>query len=104
MHSTDIESPPPLPRVYMIIHTEGESCSDLGLSACSQRPSRPAEDGYNYSTLTVWKDRAAFSAWRASSAASRAHSKAAEAEPMFQGRPSPVMYEGVLAILSDKGA
>ena len=30
--------------------------------------------------------------------------KAGEAEPMFDGPPSPVMYEGVLALLSEKGA
>jgi heme-degrading monooxygenase HmoA len=70
-HSTDVEHPPPLPRVCMSIHTERKPCSDLSSSHCSQRPTRPAEDGYNYSTLTVWKDRAAFSAWRAASAASR---------------------------------
>ena len=38
-----------------------------------------------------------------SSANSAAHSKAGEAEPMFDGPPSPVMYEGVLALLSEKG-
>jgi hypothetical protein len=32
------------------------------------------------------------------------YSQAAEAEPMFDGPPSPVIYEGVLALLSDKGA
>ena len=69
-----------------------------------RRDALNAEDGYNYSTLTVWKDRASFDAWRASSANSKAHSKAAEAEPMFDGAPSPVMYEGVLALLSDEGA
>jgi len=28
-------------HVCMSIHPEGESCSDLGLSACSQRPFLP---------------------------------------------------------------
>ena len=35
-HSTDIEFPPPPPPIYMSIHPEGESCFDLGLSACSE--------------------------------------------------------------------
>jgi hypothetical protein len=35
-HSTDVESPPAHPRVCMSVHTEGESCSDLGSNACSQ--------------------------------------------------------------------
>ena len=35
-HSTDVDSPPPPPRVYMSIHPEGKSSSDLDLSACSQ--------------------------------------------------------------------
>ena len=69
-----------------------------------RRDALNAEDGYNYSTLTVWKDRDAFNAWRESSANSKSHAKAAEAEPMFDGAPSPVLYEGVLALLSDKGA
>ena len=43
MHSTDVESPPPPPpRVCMSIHPEGKSWSDIGSSACSQRPSSPA--------------------------------------------------------------
>lgn len=69
-----------------------------------RRDALNADDGYNYSTLTVWRDRSAFDSWRASSANAKAHSKAAEAEPMFDGPPSPVMFEGVLALLSDKGA
>jgi len=35
-HSTDVESPPPPPRVCMSIHPEGKSCSDLDSSAGSQ--------------------------------------------------------------------
>jgi heme-degrading monooxygenase HmoA len=52
----------------------------------------------------VWRSKEDFQAWRESSANSAAHSKAGEAEPMFDGPPSPVMYEGVLALLSEKGA
>jgi hypothetical protein len=35
-HSTEVESPTPLPRVDMSIHTRGEPCSDLNARACSQ--------------------------------------------------------------------
>lgn len=69
-----------------------------------RRDALKAEDGFNYSTLTVWRNRAAFDAWRASSANKNAHAKAEESAPMFDGPPSPVMYEGVLALLSEKGA
>ena len=69
-----------------------------------RRDALNAEDGYNYSTLTVWRSRENFDSWRASSANSKAHEKASEAEPMFDGPPSPVLYEGVLALLSEKGA
>ena len=69
-----------------------------------RRDALKAEDGFNYSTLTVWRNRAAFDAWRASSANKNAHAKADESAPMFDGPPSPVMYEGVLALLSEKGA
>jgi hypothetical protein len=34
--STDVESPAPPPLVCMRIQSEGRSCSDIGLSACSQ--------------------------------------------------------------------
>lgn len=34
-HSTDVESPPPSPHVCTSIHSEGQSCSDLGSNACS---------------------------------------------------------------------
>jgi heme-degrading monooxygenase HmoA len=61
------------------------------------------DDGYNYSTYTVWENRAAFDNWRANGS-KKAHAKAGEAEPMFEGRPSPVFYEGVLALLSPEGA
>jgi len=41
-HSNDVEYRPPPPRVCTSIHAEGKSCSDLGLSTCSQRPSYEA--------------------------------------------------------------
>ena len=47
-------------------------------------------------------------AWREFSRNTNAHKKGAEAgevaEPMFDGPPSALMYEGVLALLSEKGA
>jgi len=71
-----------------------------------RRDALKTEDGYNYSTLTVWKNRAAFDDWRASAAAAKAHgNKPSEvSESLFDGPPSAVMYEGVLALLSEKGA
>jgi len=35
-HSTDVDSPPPPPRICMCILPEGMSCPILGSSACSQ--------------------------------------------------------------------
>jgi hypothetical protein len=35
-HSTDVESPPFPPRVCLTIYTGGESCPNLGPSACLQ--------------------------------------------------------------------
>jgi len=75
-----------------------------------RRDALQAEDGYNYSTLTVWKNRAAFDAWREFSVNANAAKRGAEAgeaaaaEPMFDGPPSALLYEGVLALLSEKGA
>ena len=40
-HSTDVESPPPPPRVCMSIHPEGKSCSDLrGVLVLNDPPAR----------------------------------------------------------------
>jgi len=61
------------------------------------------DDGFNYSTYTVWENRAAFDNWRASGS-KKAHANVADAEPMFEGRPSAAFYEGILALLSPQGA
>ena len=61
------------------------------------------DDGYNYSTYTVWENRAAFDNWR-TGASKKAHANAGDAAPMFEGRPSYVGYEGVLALLAPEGA
>ena len=58
------------------------------------------DDGYNYSTYTAWEDRASFDNWRKT----KKHNTARDGEPMFEGRPSPVFYEGVLALLDKAGA
>lgn len=58
------------------------------------------DDGFNYSTYTVWESRAAFDNWRANN---KKHS-AREGEPLFEGAPEPVFYEGVLALLDKRGA
>ena len=51
-----------------------------------RRDALKAEDGYNYSTLTVWKNRESFDAWRASSANASAHSKAGRRSPCLRVR------------------
>ena len=58
------------------------------------------DDGYNYSTYTVWENRAAFDNWRAT----KKKPAAREGEPLFEGAPKPVFYEGVLALLDAAGA
>jgi hypothetical protein len=47
-HSTDVHYPHPPPRVCLHIHTRGETCSDLGSSACSQRPSCQVAHGRDH--------------------------------------------------------
>ena len=54
-----------------------------------RRDALKAEDGYNYSTLTVWRSKEDFQAWRESSANSAAHSKAERRSPCSTGRPVP---------------
>jgi len=75
-----------------------------------------SEDEPNYTSCTIWRDRAAFDAWRSGQAFGQAHGQkpassaggdAAEAPkpaPMWARPPSPVFYEGVLVISSPEGA
>jgi heme-degrading monooxygenase HmoA len=68
-----------------------------------RRDAVTADDGFNYSTYTVWENRGAFDNWRANGS-KKAHANASDAEPMFEGRPSVALYEGILALLSPVGA
>eukprot|EP00899_Mesostigma_viride_P014603 jgi/Mesvir1/23143/Mv10531-RA.1 len=97
-----------------------------------RRDAKEADDGFNYISTTIWKDRASFDNWRTSTQFSQAHGAgskpdgqgapaAAQGRPagaqgppagaqgppgssMFLAPPSLAMYEGVLVLESAKGA
>mmetsp|Transcript_7667 Transcript_7667/g.16811 ORF Transcript_7667/g.16811 Transcript_7667/m.16811 type:complete len:161 (-) Transcript_7667:778-1260(-) len=69
-------------------------------------------DDYNYMSCTIWRDRAAFDGWRQSQQFGNAHKggekKEEKSDPPstpspWTKPPSPVFYEGVLTIFSEKG-
>jgi heme-degrading monooxygenase HmoA len=74
-------------------------------------------DGVTHSTWSLWRDRAAFDAWRASeNRAGKPKPAQTAGEPagaapsggggppsMFKGPPVPAFYEGILVLESDKG-
>jgi heme-degrading monooxygenase HmoA len=67
-------------------------------------PLEPGEP--TYQSTTVWRDRAAFEAWRAGPA-KQAHAgpaNAAPAAPLWTRPPLPVFYEAKLVIASPTGA
>mmetsp|Transcript_905 Transcript_905/g.1599 ORF Transcript_905/g.1599 Transcript_905/m.1599 type:complete len:352 (+) Transcript_905:111-1166(+) len=84
-----------------------------------RRDADKAEDGYNFVSATVWKDRASFDSWRASQSFKKAHgqvSKPAEgkggegekpagplggAMGMMLEPPSPAFFEGKLMLAVD---
>jgi len=61
-------------------------------------------DEFNYMSLTVWENKAAFENWRTSKQFGKAHGseeKKPDDKPdmsMFNGRPSVACYEGSLTI------
>mmetsp|Transcript_50174 Transcript_50174/g.93955 ORF Transcript_50174/g.93955 Transcript_50174/m.93955 type:complete len:370 (-) Transcript_50174:116-1225(-) len=67
-----------------------------------RRDATKADDGYNYVSTTVWRDRAAFDAWRAQQTSSHGQGegkgKGPPATGMMQGPPSVALYEGVLSL------
>jgi len=87
-----------------------------------RRDAPEADDGYNYVSLTVWKDRASFDGWREGQAFKQAHGEgkpaggpppAAGAKPagppggamdMFLKPPAVAFYEGKLVLQSQIGA
>jgi heme-degrading monooxygenase HmoA len=76
---------------------------------------RAPDDGFTHSTFSVWRDRAAFEAWRASTSAdakkpaaapaAAEEGAAAKAKPpsIYARPPVPVFYEGILVLESAKG-
>ena len=67
------------------------------------------DDGFTHSTWSVWRDRAAFDAWRAAekpaAGATPAGAGAGGAKPpsLYERPPSPTFYEGILVLESAKG-
>jgi heme-degrading monooxygenase HmoA len=72
-------------------------------------------DEPSYLSTTLWKDRAAFDAWKTGSAFKQAHGeKKVEGEasaaavpvskPLWSKPPTPIFYEGTLVIASQMGA
>ena len=73
-----------------------------------------AKDEHNYMSCTIWRDRAAFDAWRKSQQFAQAHGGSSQpaqrpdkamggGPPMFERPPRPILYEGVLRISSAEG-
>lgn len=80
-----------------------KECEGFQTFVLLRRDALNADDGFNYSTLTVWRDEACFNKWR-DGASKKAHQKADQAKPLFEMPPSPVFYEGVLALIDPQGA
>ena len=68
------------------------------------------EDGYTHSTWSVWRDRAAFDAWKGTEG--RAGKPKGDAKPegaggappsLYTRPPAPTFYEGILTLESGKG-
>jgi len=67
------------------------------------------EEEPTYMSCTIWKDRAAFNAWKNGNAFKEAHGEKKEGEeksrmPLWSKPPLPVFYEGTLVISSPEGA
>ena len=76
-------------------------------------------DEATYQSTTIWRDRAAFDAWREGNNFKQAHGQKAEGEkkpeeakkpdgqgapPQWSKPPTPVFYEGTLVITGEEGA
>jgi len=60
-----------------------------------------------YQSTTIWRDRAAFEAWKNGGAFKAAHGQSGGAtppKPLWSKPPEPVFYEGTLVISSEEGA
>jgi len=72
-----------------------------------------AENEPTYLSTTLWRDRAAFDAWRSGNAFKQAHgsnqktegdAEEKKAAPLWSRPPEPIFYEGTLVITSEDGA
>lgn len=72
----------------------------------------PDPDGFNYSTWSCWRDRAAFDAWKGSEgragkakppAAGPPAGGAGGGPPIYARPPVPTFYEGILTLESERG-
>lgn len=73
-----------------------------------RRDATKADDGYNFVTSAIWKDRASYMAWRTVQPERIISTKPENAAPdgrgMFDGAPELAFYEGKLTLLSPLGA
>ena len=99
--------------------SELTECDGFVFFTMMRRDAPQADDGYNYVSTTVWKDRASFQAWREGAAFKRAHgegkakpagagagAKGGGGEPpkMFSTPPSVAVWEGKLMLTVAEGA
>ena len=68
-----------------------------------RRDASKADDGFNYVSCTIWRDREAFNSWRSSDAFRAAHAGASEARDMYAGPPSLAVFEGTLTLAAELG-
>tara|TARA_B110000305_G_C18895154_1_gene383779 strand:- start:31 stop:480 length:450 start_codon:yes stop_codon:yes gene_type:complete len=59
-----------------------------------------AEDGYNFESITTWKNKKSFDVWRESENFKKSHSKKTGGTGMFTNKPKLVFYEGMLLLYS----
>mmetsp|Transcript_31606 Transcript_31606/g.103013 ORF Transcript_31606/g.103013 Transcript_31606/m.103013 type:complete len:308 (+) Transcript_31606:17-940(+) len=73
-----------------------------------RRDAVAADDGFGYSTLTIWRDRESFQKWRESQSFNKSHGQkkpeGAGGPPPFKTPPSPAFWEGILMLESPEGA
>merc|ERR1711966_178490 len=96
--------------------SELKECEGFVFFTMLRRDAKEADDGFNYISTTVWKDRASFKAWREGVAFKRAHgegkvkpagagadAKAGGPPKMFSTPPSVAVWEGKLMLTSEMG-
>eukprot|EP00607_Mallomonas_marina_P000175 CAMPEP_0182428012 /NCGR_PEP_ID=MMETSP1167-20130531/20954_1 /TAXON_ID=2988 /ORGANISM="Mallomonas Sp, Strain CCMP3275" /LENGTH=286 /DNA_ID=CAMNT_0024610637 /DNA_START=214 /DNA_END=1074 /DNA_ORIENTATION=+ len=76
-----------------------------------RRDASKADDGYNYMSMTIWKNKEAFEVWKKDQGSSHGQSSSESSDkPKIDMKkvigkpPRPVFYEGKLALMSAEGA